>query len=254
MAEEKQNEGVRFTSRGNGAESVDISEKGRNAEGETVSTERRLYMQFHGYGGCTDIEPLVQALNQSSINGVLYLDANDPTGVGFLTFSDNPEYFVSDVRKVLSSQPFSSLIYKPEYDMFGRTYTIGYESDLEATLIKRPISRVIDPELKWAVWYPLRREGTFEQLSSDEQNTALMEHGGIGRAFGRARLAYDIRLACHGMDKNDNDFVVALLGSDLAPLSKVVQRMRKTVQTSQHMQHMGPFFVGKVVWQNDSSQ
>ncbi len=35
-----------------------------------------------------------------------------------------------------------------------------------------------------------------------------MEHGGIGHAYGRAGYGTDIRLACHGLDKNDNDFVV----------------------------------------------
>ena len=56
----------------------------------------------------------------------------------------------------------------------------------------------------------------------------LMEHAGIGRAFGRAGLGYDVRLACHGLDKNDNDFVIGLLGGELHPLSVIVQRMRKT--------------------------
>ena len=44
-----------------------------------------------------------------------------------------------------------------------------------------------------------------------------MEHGGIGMAFGRAGLGYDIRLACHGLDRDDNDFVVGLLGPRAAP-------------------------------------
>ncbi len=51
------------------------------------------------------------------------------------------------------------------------------------------------------------------------------------------------------MDKNDNDFVVGLLGTELYPLSVVVQRMRKTQQTSQHLERLGPFFVGRVAWQ-----
>ena len=76
-----------------------------------------------------------------------------------------------------------------------------------------------------------------------------MEHGGIGRAYGQANLAYDIRLACFGLDKNDNDFVVGLVGQDLFPLSKIVERMRKTTQTSQYLTSLGPFFIGKVVWQ-----
>ena len=95
------------------------------------------------------------------------------------------------------------------------------------------------------VWYPLRRAGTFERLTADEQRIILLEHGGIGRAFGKAGLGHDIRLACFGLDKNDNDFVIGLLGSKLYPLSAIVQRMRKTKQTSLHIEHMGPFFVGK---------
>ena len=76
-----------------------------------------------------------------------------------------------------------------------------------------------------------------------------MEHSGIGRVYGQANLAYDIRLACYGLDKNDNDFVIGLLGGELHPLSAIVERMRKTKQTSQYLSNLGPFFVGRAVWQ-----
>ncbi len=133
--------------------------------------------------------------------------------------------------------------------MLGRTYAQGYEPDLEEALFAKPRGRILDPELSWVVWYPLRRAGSFERLSADEQRIILLEHGGIGRAFGKAGLGHDIRLACHGLDKNDNDFVIGLLGPKLHPLSAIVQRMRKTRQTALHVEHMGPFFVGKVAWQ-----
>jgi chlorite dismutase len=135
--------------------------------------------------------------------------------------------------------------------MLGRTYAMGYEPDLEHTLINRPRQRVTNPEWPWAIWYPLRRAGTFEQLSAQEQRVILMEHGGVGRSFGNAGLGTDIRLACHGLDKNDNDFVIGLVGPQLYPLSSIVQRMRKTRQTSLHLESLGPFFVGKAVWQNN---
>jgi hypothetical protein len=228
---------------------VDLSEKGRGENGEVITSDRRLFMQFMAFGDCSDTSATIDALETHNVSGVLYEDVNDPQGIGLLTFSESPDYFIDDMRRLLTSPPFSDLTPKPEYTMFGRTYSIGYETDLYETLVGRPSRRVCDPELRWAVWYPLRRAGSFEQLSSQEQNVALMEHGGIGRAFGRAGLAYDIRLACHGMDKNDNDFVVALLGAELYPLSAVVQRMRKTKQTSQHMDHLGPFFIGRVAWQ-----
>ena len=134
--------------------------------------------------------------------------------------------------------------------MFGRTYTIGYEQNLEDVLLDRPRRRVCNPAWPWAVWYPLRRSGAYEQLSADEQRTILMEHGGIGRAYGRADYAHDIRLACYGLDRFDNDFITGLVGKELFPLTAIVQRMRKTRQTSLYLTSLGPFFVGRAAWQS----
>ena len=231
-------------------EGVDVTEHGVSAEGETTSLDRRLYMQLHAFGGARDAAPFGAALEAARIVGVLYKDVNDPTGVALLTVSETPEAFVSELRSFLQSPPFAELEPKPELTMLGRTYAIGHEQDLEETLVERPRRRVLNPALKWAIWYPLRRAGSFEQLSRTEQNAVLMEHGGIGMSFGRAGLGYDIRLACHGLDKLDNDFVVGLLGPELHPLSIIVQRMRKTKQTSLHIERLGPFFVGKVAWQS----
>ena len=230
-------------------EPIDIREKGRGADGTPVTLDRRLFMQFLAFGGSADSAPLVQALEKAKLTGALYDDVNDPRGVALLVLSEDPEYFVTTLRQFLSRPPFSDLMPKPEYTMLGRTYAQGYEADLEDALIARPRSRIFDPELRWAVWYPLRRAGSFERLPADEQRIILLEHGGIGRAFGKAGLGHDIRLACHGLDKNNNDFVIGLLGPKLFPLSAIVQRMRKTKQTSLHIEQMGPFFVGKVAWQ-----
>ena len=231
-------------------EAVDVAEHGRSADGETTSLDRRLYMQLHGYGRARDTASLISALDEASIDGALYEDVNDPTGVALLTLSESPGAFVESYRSFLQSSPFAELEPKPELTMLGRTYAIGYEQDLEDTLVERPRRRVLDPALPWAIWYPLRRAGSFEQLSRREQDTILMEHGGVGMSFGRAGLGYDIRLACHGLDRDDNDFVVGLLGPELHPLSIIVQRMRKTKQTSLHLERLGPFFVGRVAWQS----
>jgi chlorite dismutase len=231
-------------------EVADVAEHGRTAEGETTSLDRRLFMQLHAFGGADETSALVSALESAGVEGVLYEDVNDPTGVALLTLGEEPEFFVSALRTFLQASPFSELEPKPELTMLGRTYALGYEQDLEETLVERPRRRVLDPGLRWAIWYPLRRAGSFEQLSRKEQNTILMEHGGIGMAFGRAGLGYDIRLACHGLDRADNDFVVGLLGPELHPLSIIVQRMRKTRQTSLHLERLGPFFVGRVAWQS----
>ena len=41
--------------------------------------------------------------------------------------------------------------------------------------------------------------------------------------------------------------VIGLMGKDLHPLSHLVQAMRKTRQTSEFIEKMGPFFVGYVL-------
>jgi chlorite dismutase len=231
---------------------TDVAEHGRTAEGESTTLDRRLFMQFLAFGGASDTGVLVAALEAARVQGALYEDVNDPTGVALLTLSESPDSFVSVIRGFLQSPPFSELEPKPELTMLGRTYAVGHEQDLENALVERPRRRVLDPDLRWAIWYPLRRAGSFEQLSRKEQNAILMEHGGVGSAFGRAGLGFDIRLACHGLDKLDNDFVVGLLGPELHPLSIIVQRMRKTRQTSLHLERLGPFFVGRVAWQASS--
>ncbi|MFZ1754269.1 MAG: chlorite dismutase family protein [Caldilineaceae bacterium] len=230
-------------------EQLDIRERGR-ANGEVIYSDRRLFMQFLGFGEATDTAALAETLEEAGLDGVLYEELNDPQGIGLLTFSEDPNDFVDTLRPFLNRPPFVALLPKPEFTLFGRTYALGYEPDLDETLVNRPWRKVIDPAHRWAIWYPLRRAGSFEQLSSEEQTAILREHGTIGMAYGRAGLGTDIRLACHGLDKMDNDFVVGLLGADLYPLSSIVQRMRKTKQTSLHLERLGPFFVGRVVWQS----
>lgn len=230
---------------------LDLSEKGKGRDGQPISLDRRLFMQFLAYGQCHSSGPLVEALEQANVMGILYEDLNDPQGVGLLTFTEEPDYFITTIRRLLNQAPFATLLAKPEYTMLGRTYAIGHESDLEAILLEKPRQKILDPEWPWAIWYPLRRAKSFESLPEQEQRVILMEHGGIGFTFGRAGHVRDIRLACHGLDKNDNDFVIGLLGRELFPLSAVVQAMRKTKQTTQYLESLGPFFVGKAIWQSN---
>ena len=231
-------------------EGLDLRERSRSRDGSTHSLDRRLFLQLLAFGGAVDVEPLIRTLAAAEVCGVLYEDVNDPTGIALLTIAEQPELFVDVLRPLLRREPFSSLAPKPELTMLGRTYAIGYEPDLEEALIARPRTKALDPAHRWAIWYPLRRAGSFEQLSSSEQHEILAEHGRIGMAFGRAGLATDIRLACHGLDKQDSDFVIGLVGAELLPLSKVVQTMRGTRQTALHLSRLGPFFVGRVAWQS----
>jgi chlorite dismutase len=227
----------------------DLNEKGRPRNGEPQSLARRLFVQLLVFGGCRDSRPLVEVLSRGGIRGVLYEDLNDPTGIGLLTFDEDPGYFLEAVRPLVTGDAFSGLRFREEFTMLGRTYSMGWEADLEEALITRPKSRMCSPELPWAVWYPLRRSGAFEELPEKEQRAVLSEHGGVGQSFGKAGVAHDVRLACHGLSKDDNDFVIGLLGAELFPLSAVVQRMRKTRQTSRYISRLGPFFIGRALWQ-----
>jgi chlorite dismutase len=234
-----------------GPEPPDLSEKGGIKNGQPQRSDSRLFMQLLVFGGCTDSLALASALAGAGVSGALYEDLNDPRGVALLTFSEDPAVFLDRVRPVLNRPPFDQLVQKPEYTMLGRTYSIGYEPDLKEVLLDRPRRTVLNPAWHWAIWYPLRRSGRFAQLPAEEQRVILAEHGTIGMAFGAGDYAHDVRLACHGLDKDDNDFVVGLIGKDLFPLSAVVQTMRKTQQTSLYLESLGPFFVGRVVWQSE---
>jgi hypothetical protein len=231
---------------------LDLREKGGAKEGVPQFSDRRLFMQLTAFGGCRDAQKLIGALGEANVDCVLYEELNDPTGVAVLAMSEDPGLLLSKLRHGLNSGPFSELAIKPEFSMLGRTYSLGYEPQLEDWLLRRPRRVVSDPATPWAIWYPLRRTGAFSRLARPEQMQILKEHGTIGRQFGEAGVAADIRLACHGLDKNDNDFVIGLVGKELHPLSALVETMRPTVQTSQYIQNLGPFFVGRAIWHTPS--
>src|SRR5207248_4851425 len=152
-----------------GPEPPDLSEKGGMKDGQPQRSNARLFMQFLAFGGCADGSTLADHLARAKISGVLYEEVNDPRGVGLLTFSEDPDFFLDRVRPMLNGPGFSVLVQKPEYTMLGRTYSIGYEPDLPDVLLERPRRTVLNPAWKWGIWYPLRRAGKFAQLPLDEQ-------------------------------------------------------------------------------------
>jgi chlorite dismutase len=192
---------------------------------------------------------LANQFEKISAQAVIYQDLHDPHGIGVMAYCEDPGYIVDQIQPIYQGDALSKMEYREEFTMIGRTYSIGYEADLEDVLINRPIKRLCDPATPWAVYYPVRRSGQFEKQSREDQRKMLMEHGGIGHAYGKAGFATDIRLAGHGLNKEDNDFIVGLLGENLFPLSALVQHMRRTRQTSEFIQKMGPFFVGRAIWQ-----
>lgn len=231
-------------------DALDLREKGGVRAGEPQILDRRLFMQLLAFGNAESTDALIAQLQSEGVASTLYADVNDPRGVALLTWSEDPDFFVCRVRAMLGRGAFAELSLKPEYSMLGRTYALGHEPQLEDWLLDSPRRRVTDPAWPWAVWYPLRRQGAFSALPPEEQGPILQEHGRIGHSFGTAGLALDVRLACFGLDTHDSDFVIGLIGKELFPLSACVQAMRRTKQTSTYMETMGPFFIGRAIWQH----
>lgn len=236
---------------------IDVRERGAQRDGQPQILDRRLFMQLlvlrcpgaPGPNAC--IEALGSALGAAGMGAVIYEDVNDPRGFGLLTFSEDPADFVTKVRPAVGVLEGTEL--RSDFTMLGRSYSSGYENDLEFWLLTRPRETVLNEAWPWAIWYPLRRNGAFARLEPREQGGILREHGTIGKSYAASDLAHDVRLACHGLDGSDNEFVIGLIGKELHPLSHVVQAMRSTRQTSEFIEQMGPFFVGRAVFRSAPS-
>ncbi len=230
---------------------VDVAERAGQHTGKPEVLHTRLFMQLLAFDCGAELVPSVAveeldlAFRARKCPAVIYEDVNAPRGLAVLTWSEDPSHFVRVVRPALL-EVGAGLVQRPGHAMLGRSYATGFEPSLTFWLLERPVKTALDAKHDWAIWYPLKRKGEFNRLDGKEQGAILREHGTIGRAYGEQDLAHDIRLACFGLDQSDNDFVIGLIGKELHPLSHVVQAMRKTRQTAELMEHMGPFFVGHV--------
>jgi hypothetical protein len=245
-----------MTTSGHETEAIDVSERGAPVDGQPQVMNRRLFMQLlvceaeRELGVPDATKNLKAALERRKAACVVYADVNNPHGLGVLSWSEDPSDFVTKIRPVFQEPELHGLRLRHDFSMLGRTYSSGFEPDLQYWLLDRPRETALNEAWPWAVWYPLRRSGAFEKLEGREKATILREHAAIGKAYGAQDLAHDIRLMCHGLDANDNEFVIGLIGKDLQPLSHVVQAMRKTRQTAEFIVQMGPFFVGRALFRN----
>ena len=228
-------------------EPPDIQEVGAPIDGKSQVSDRRLFFQLHVFKECFDHRLIIKTLEKGNLNAVLYDDLNHPTGIGVLFVAEDPAVLMSESRTLLvKAQDIPNLAYRPEMTMTGRTYSSGREPNLEEWLLNRPLQNVLNPDFPWAIWYPLRRKSEFYRLEHRERGRILGEHALLGRSYAAGGYASDIRLACFGLDTHDNEFVIGLVGPDLHPLSRLIQDMRQTEQTTKYIESLGPFFVGKV--------
>ena len=228
-------------------EPVDLREVGASIDGDPQVSNRRLFLQLHVFEDCSDPNNIVEVLEKSNLNAVLYDDINNPTGIGVLFIIEDPGVLATEVRDLLVGlQQAANVSYRPEMTMIGRTYSSGREPNLEEWLLNKPLQNALNPDFPWAIWYPLRRKSEFYRLEHRERGRILSEHAMLGRSYAAGGHASDIRLACFGLDTNDNEFVIGLVGPELYPLSRLIQDMRSTEQTTKYIESLGPFFVGKV--------
>lgn len=234
-----------------GLPDIDVREWGGKKDGERQVLDRRMFFQlvvFDSEGAeAGERGALWARLSTQGVASVGYDDLNAPSRIGLLTWSERPEA-LHEVQPIVRAE-LTERGWKQchEFTMLGRTYSLGHEPELEHALLRRPVEYALHAGWDWHVWYPLRRSGAFERLEKHDQGIILKEHASIGMAYGRADLAHDVRLACHGLDAGDNEFVIGLIGKDLHPLSHIVMAMRHTRQTAEFIAKMGPFFVGRVM-------
>ncbi len=240
-------------------EPLDLREVGTPIDDKPQVSDKRLFFQLHVFSDCYHPEVFIEHIQKSKyspLGAVFYNDLNNPTGFGVLLGAPDPASLLDQslVLRDMQRKFDHEISYRPEMTMIGRTYSSGREPDLEEWLINRPIRNVFNPEFPWAIWYPLRRKPEFYQLEQRDRGRILGEHAMLGRSYAAGGYANDIRLACFGLDTNDNEFLIGLVGPELYPLSRLIQDMRQTEQTTKYIESLGPFFIGKVRkrWVNES--
>src|SRR5262245_34039344 len=138
------------------AKPIDTAEHGAERGGIRQTLDQRLFMQLQVFDGCRDPQKLAGEMSEHGLDGVLYADVQCPTGVAALTFHEDPSFFVGSASRLFRSGAFGALTLRSDFTMFGRTYSSGYESNLEDWLLRKPRRNVLNPDWPWAIWYPLR--------------------------------------------------------------------------------------------------
>jgi len=222
----------------------DLLEKGHGGS----STSRRMFFQLRVLDA-PDAKHAQEAVSRLKLylkglldGWIIYRDACSSHTLGLLVWTENPEDFALKLPGAIASA--GHLVERQGWTMLGRTYANGHERDLEDFLLDKPVRTVLGADEPWAVWYPMRRKGLFYLQPGKDQCEMLLHHASIGKSYGDSGAAKDVRLKCYGIDEKDNEFVIGLIGKNLASLSRIVEDLRKTQHTSTYMKTLGPFFVG----------
>src|SRR5690606_25310363 len=123
---------------------VDVQEHGAPRDGKPQVLDRRLFMQLLVYQCPASVRPvaarnaLEDALRKSELASVVYEDVNDPRSLGVLSLSEAPASFVDRLRPALLDERLDGLSLRHDQTMLGRTYSSGFEDNLEYWLLERP--------------------------------------------------------------------------------------------------------------------
>src|SRR6185436_18641686 len=128
------------------ATAPETRERGAEKDGQPQVMDRRLWMQLFVFD-CVEAPPddvqrsLAAALETRGAAAVLYRDFSNPTGLGLLAWSEDPTELVTGVRAALNE--VRGIRHRHELAMLGRSYSSGFEPDLEYWLLRRPRETVL---------------------------------------------------------------------------------------------------------------
>ena len=127
-----------------GSEKPEIRELGAPCEGVLQTSDRRLYLQLQAFGEVNDANSLIAPIKESGLECVLYLDINDPYGIGLLMMSEDPKAFVGEFRDLMNRSPFLELRHKPEWTMLGSDiYSLCLDCEAEIYTLREGSASVV---------------------------------------------------------------------------------------------------------------
>ena len=74
-------------------ETPEMRERGARGEEGPQLGDHRLYLQFQAFGNCLDTDAVQQALAESGLDGALWADIQDPTGIGVAIDDEGRAFF-----------------------------------------------------------------------------------------------------------------------------------------------------------------
>ena len=207
-------------------------------------------MKFTAFGGCADPQAAVAALAEDGVEGALYVDANDPQGIGLIVAAEDPGLLRDDAARAVQP-PAVRGVHAQARVRHARPHVLDrlrarsrghavHEAARQDAEPREPLGRVVSAAARRRSFRrcrPIISAASWPSTARSRNATAPagMPPTCASRATASTRTTTTSSSACSART--------------CIRLSAVVQEMRKTEQTAQYLDSLGPFFVGKAVWQ-----